>query len=162
MKCQRCSSQATVHLTEPGRNKMRELHLCADCARKAGIAVDPEPPQLGLDTVLQSLIQKHVGELVGELARRACPDCGLTFMEFRVGGQMGCPRDYETFEAGLLPLLRRAHGATRHVGKMPVRARVAASPRLRLRARLREAVAREDYEAAARLRDQLRQGNTDS
>jgi protein arginine kinase activator len=116
----------------------------------------------GLDAILKKLILKNVGELVGEVASWSCPECGLTFMEFRVGSRLGCPADYETFSAGLLPLLKRAHGASRHVGKMPRRRHHAASKRLSLRARLRKAVAREDYETAATLRDQLREGNTDS
>jgi protein arginine kinase activator len=76
-------------------------------------------------------------------------------MEYRAGGRLGCPQDYRVFSAGLLPLLQRYHGATRHVGKAARRAE-GAEHRLRLRTRLREAIAREDYEEAARLRDQLR------
>jgi protein arginine kinase activator len=59
------------------------------------------------------------------------------------------------FTKGLTPLLQRFHGATRHVGKA-ARRREGAMERLRMRARLREAIAREDYEEAARLRDLLR------
>ena len=162
MSCQRCSDEATVHLTENRGGRIREIHLCADCAQKAGIAPgENAKPQLGLDGVLQKLIETHVGELVGEMARRKCPSCGLTFMEFRVGGRLGCPADFETFAPALAPLLRKTHGASRHVGKMPLRRRVVASPRLGLRAELRQAVAREDYETAARLRDLLRQGDSD-
>ena len=155
MTCQRCQDEASVHLIETVEGRRREVHLCGPCARKAGLG-PPEAPTPGLlDDVLQGLILAHVGELVGELARRTCPVCGLKFMEFRADGRLGCPNDYAAFVAGLLPLLRRAHGATRHVGKVP-RRRPGAPDRLRLRAQLRDAVAREDYESAALLRDQLR------
>ena len=76
------------------------------------------PPNLALDAVVQSLIVANVGELVGELAELTCPDCGIKFMEFRAGGRLGCPQDYWVFATGLLPLLQRFHGATRHVGKV--------------------------------------------
>jgi protein arginine kinase activator len=76
-------------------------------------------------------------------------------MEVRARGRLGCPNDYGVFARGLLPLVQRAHGATRHVGKV-ARRRPAVSERLRLRSRLREAIAREHYEQAALLRDQLR------
>ncbi len=66
-------------------------------------------------------------------------------MEFRARGRLGCPNDYGIFARGLLPLVQRAHGATRHVGKV-ARRRPAAASRLRLRTELREAIAREDYE----------------
>lgn len=155
MICQRCKNEASVHLTERKGGKRQELHLCMACAKKAGLALPESPPNLALDAVVQSLIVAHVGELVGELAELACPDCGIKFMEFRAQGRLGCPQDYRVFGRGLLPLIQRVHGATRHVGK-GARKRPGAIQRLRLRSQLREAVAREDYEEAARLRDQLR------
>ena len=155
MICQRCNNEASVHLTERVGGKRQELHLCMACARKAGLPLPESPPNLALDAVVQSLIVAHVGELVGELAELACPDCGIKFMEFRAGGRLGCPQDYRVFAAGLLPLIQRYHGATRHVGKT-ARPAAGAGDRLRLRTRLREAIAREDYEEAARLRDRLR------
>ncbi len=162
MTCQRCDREATVHLTESVNGRRRETHLCAPCAKKAGV-VGPSnaaAPELPLDDALKGLIVANVGELVGELAALTCPDCGLKFMEYRAQGRLGCPNDYAVFSKGLLPLLQRAHGATRHVGK-PARPRPEAAARLRLRTRLRDAVAREHYEEAARLRDQLRLKDAD-
>jgi protein arginine kinase activator len=99
---------------------------------------------------------------VGELAELSCPECGTKFMEARASGRLGCPVDYDLFRKGLLPLISRQHGATRHVGKAPRRGKTAADrPRLRARAELRDAIALEDYERAARLRDQLRQKDAD-
>jgi len=155
MRCQRCQKEASVHLTERVQGQRRELHLCQSCARKAGLSLPESPPNLALDAVVQSLIVAHVGELVGELAEATCPDCGIKFMEFRAEGRLGCPQDYRVFSAGLLPLLQHYHGATRHVGKVARRPE-GAGQRLRLRTRLRAAIAREDYEEAARLRDRLR------
>jgi protein arginine kinase activator len=160
MTCQRCEDEATVHLIESDDGRRREVHLCPRCARKAGLG-PPEGPALpGLEGVVQALIVAHVGELTGELAELACPDCGLKFMTARSEGRLGCPADYEIFAKGLLPLISHQHGATRHVGKAPKRRRpfVAADrARLRARAELRDAIALEDYERAARLRDSLRQ-----
>ena len=158
MNCQRCRAEASVHLTESIDGRVREVHLCAACARKTGLALPSKTPELALDSVVQGLILAHVGELVGELARTVCPLCGLKFMEFRISGRLGCPHDYQAFAPGLLPLLRRSQdGVTRHVGKIPRRPPTATDlEHLRLRADLREAIAREDYEEAAILRDRLR------
>jgi len=162
MTCQRCKAEASVHLTETVDGRRRELHLCAACARKTGVLPNETPPAVpALDAVVQNLIVAHVGELVGELAGLTCPDCGLKFMEYRARGRLGCPNDYNVFARGLLPLLNRAHGATRHVGKV-ARRRPDAAERLSLRARLRDAIAREEYEEAARLRDQLRLKDADA
>ncbi len=158
MNCQRCRSEATVHLTESVKGRLREIHLCGPCARKAGVPRPDEPPELPLDSIVQGLIVAHVGELVGDLARRICPLCGMKFMEFRIGGRLGCPNDYVAFNRGLLPLIRRSQdGVTRHVGKVPRRPPGEEATRsLKIRADLRVAVEREDYEEAARLRDLLR------
>ena len=135
---------------------LRPLH------REAGLGPPEPPPNQALEAIVDHLIVQHVGELVGELARTSCPLCGLRFMDFRAGGRLGCPNDYRAFGRGLGPLLRKAQGASRHVGKAPRRrAEDAPAPRLRLRASLRDAVAREDYELAATIRDQLRQEDAD-
>ncbi len=160
MTCQRCQDEASVHLTETVEGHRREIHLCASCARKSGVLPAEPPPSPAFDSVVEDLIVAHVGELVGELAGLTCPDCGLKFMEYRARGRLGCPNDYNVFSRGLLPLMNRAHGATRHVGKV-ARNRPTAVDRLRLRTRLRDAVACEDYEEAARLRDQLRLKDAD-
>jgi len=159
MICQRCQNEASVHLTERVDGERRELHLCVDCAREAGLAPPDSAPDLGLESVVQSLIVQHVGGLVGELAELACPDCGTRYMDYWTDGRLGCPQDYRVFNKGLLPSIQRFQGATRHVGKT-ARLRPAAVHRLRLRSQLREAVAREDYEEAARLRDQIRLKDT--
>jgi protein arginine kinase activator len=157
MTCQRCHEEAAVHLTETVDGRRRELHLCVPCARKAGLSLPESPPKLGLDQVVQGLIVAHVGELVGELAELTCPDCGVRFMEYRTLGRLGCPTDYQVFAKGLLPLLGRSQGATRHVGKAPRSPTLPSDrARLRLRSDFRAAIALEDYEAAATLRDTLR------
>lgn len=169
MTCQRCAEEATVHMMQKVDGRRRELHLCAECARAEGIEVPETPPGLDLDGVIKGLILAHVGELVGQLARRTCPLCGLSFMGFRTAGRLGCPHDYEAFAEGLLPIVARTHGASRHVGKQPKRraraianaaaraeTAAAATEALRLRAAIRRAIEAEDYERAAELRDALR------
>lgn len=157
MNCQRCSREATVHLSENLNGQRRELHLCGECARKEGLSSPTPPPSDLLGLIVDQLITRHVGELVGDLARTVCPVCGLSFMDFRADGRLGCPNDYNAFARGLPQIIRRTQGASRHVGKTPRRRDPRASDRLRLRAGLRAAVSREDYELAAKLRDQLRQ-----
>jgi protein arginine kinase activator len=93
-----------------------------------------------------------------------CDNCGITWAEFRQNGLLGCANDYTVFERDLTPLLQRAHeGATHHVGKVPARRGGTGVPMkrqvdlTRLRKELQRAVEGEDYERAAKLRDQIRQ-----
>jgi protein arginine kinase activator len=156
VKCESCSRPATVHLTDIVNGHKREVHLCEDCAEKRQLVQNNE---LNLSVILQSVIGQHVGPMSDELARLACPACGIKYMDFRAEGRLGCPHDYEVFRAGLAPLLQRIHRADRHAGKRPRRAGQDAAGQaelVRLRQQLRAAVEAEAYEEAARLRDALR------
>lgn len=162
MKCDLCDNQATVHLIEIQGGKKIEKHLCETHAVQENIAVKVQTP---IDELLQKFVLKHSGGEGGvpgsgtAAARQACRSCGLSYEEFRKSGLLGCPDCYEAFEQALVNLLERAHeGASRHLGKVPVHAGVneLRQQRLRqLRRELDQAVASEEYERAANLRDQL-------
>jgi hypothetical protein len=84
-----------------------------------------------------------------------CPECGISFEEFRAKGRLGCPKDYEVFAKDLGPLLEKIHGSRQHVGRVPRGAGPDTSREdrlLRLRRDLARAVKDEQYEEAARLR----------
>ncbi len=85
-------------------------------------------------------------------------NCHKRKSDFKKTGQFGCPTCYETFEDELAPLLKAMHRGDRHIGKVPEREglRVRVSAELaRLRAALDEAVGEEQYEDAAKLRDEI-------
>ena len=154
--CQCChQAKATVHITDTAPQK-REQHLCEDCAEKEGVIVKQHP--LTSNAILQEFLKFKATAGGGEV--RSCPKCGRSFEEFQVKGLLGCAHDYEAFRTVLTPLLERAHeGATHHVGKVPATAGESAQKQtglLRLRRELEEAIEQENYERAAKVRDQLR------
>lgn len=161
-KCSRCSKPATLHITELKEGQVHALHLCESCAQEylsnveVGQASD-EP---------EELFKKHLEESVEdleELDEMECPDCGISFREFRSQGRLGCPQCYLAFEAELLPLLENIHGETQHTGKYPKRAPESSRRQfdlIRLRNQLRTAVEAESYEEAARLRDEIQELET--
>ena len=154
--CEQCKqTNATVHLTDihPDGEPV-ERHLCEECAAQEGVTLKPHEP---INMMLEKFVK--IGAGMQEAVQRKCPRCGITFGEFRAQGLLGCPQDYVEFGDLLLPLIERAHGgADQHVGKVPGqtsgvgkrRARV-----MRLQRDLEAAVAVEDYEKAAELRDEL-------
>jgi protein arginine kinase activator len=154
--CQKCKKQmATVHVTEIVKNQKIEKHLCEDCAREEGIAIKA---QINLQDVLQGMLQAH--QTASEEANLVCPDCGITYAEFRQQGRLGCPHDYEVFHEPLAEVFQKVHGAAEHTGKMPKRAGAGLKGQrelMQLRRGLQEAVENEKYEEAARLRDLIRE-----
>ena len=86
--------------------------------------------------------------------------CGFSQADFKKTGRLGCSECYVTFAEGLGSLLKAMHKGTEHVGKFPERAQrtVALNHRMRaLNEHLQKAVADENYETAASLRDEIKQ-----
>ncbi len=106
--------------------------------------------------------QLAVGETAEDLARldeQSCPVCGITFLEFRKQGRLGCPHDYVCFADELEPLLANIHGEIHHAGKVPRQSASGAEQQtqlIRMRREMKEAVTKEDYERASELRDEIR------
>ena len=161
MKCDNCNKQATVHLTEIKNGKKIEKHLCEQCAaQNEGLPVKSHTP---INELLTNFVLAPATGLQKETGAAGCDQCGVTWAEFRQSGLLGCPNDYQVFEKDLTPLLQRAHeNATHHVGKVPTRGGGSGVPLKRhvdmtkLRKELAKAVESEDYERAAKLRDQIR------
>ncbi len=160
MKCQKCPKPATYHITDIERGKPHEYHFCDDHAREH---LDPskEPPEsLAMGKLAKGLIEGTAGVREPSPAdQQTCPLCQTTFLEFRNSGRLGCPHDYEVFHDELMPLLENIHDETRHAGKVPRRAPRGTQKQttlIQLRNDLKRAVAAEDYETAARIRDQIK------
>jgi protein arginine kinase activator len=157
MLCQKCHKKnATVHLTEIVGNEKKEVHLCEECARDKGIGIKA---QFSMADILSGLISAPVGKELAKLSKVSCPECGLSYINFHSAGRLGCAHDYKVFGELLTPLIRRIHGGTRHVGKVPPHVGkqvVKESKLLRLRRALRDAVQKEQYEEAARIRDEIK------
>lgn len=157
MKCHHCEKPAVFHITELTGPEPQELHLCEDHAREyLSAAADTEPAPEGGGA------KKKLGDAAEELAKldqRVCPKCGITFYDFRQQGRLGCPYDYVFFEQELEPLLFNIHGSKQHVGKRPSSGASTTGRHadlIRLRREMHEAVEREDYELASRIRDEIR------
>lgn len=160
MKCDKCDKEAVVHEIVTVGGKLVEQHLCEVHAGEVGIQAAGQ--QLPVHELFK-LSLAHATPTTRQIL--ACKRCGTSYGEFQKAGLLGCAACYEAFEARLGPLLERAHeGALHHVGKVPSRCKGGApsrpglsiSDRARLlRARLEQAVHKEDYEEAAKLRDEL-------
>lgn len=160
MVCDNCGSgDAVVHLTQIVNNEMSTYHLCEKCAAEKGLETTPEPANFPLTDFLAQMGETAAAAPAAE-SDAGCSFCGLTFQDFRETGRLGCPHCYSSFEAPLRGLLRRIHGGTQHMGKVYLPPDPSASEmekRLEaLRRKLQRAVDAEDFERAARIRDEIR------
>ena len=145
MLCQSCCKhKATILFTQIVGQAKTVHHLCEDCANEKKGADGS-----GVQVILNQ-------ELVEKAREQACPSCGETLAEFEKSGLLGCPMCYESFEPEVERLLKRIHGVSRHCLDAEETAPVTGIDDIaHLEDRLQEAVAKEEFEEAGQLRDQI-------
>lgn len=164
MMCERCQKRpATVHYTQIINGQKTEMHLCEECARETGqLNFEPFTLPFGsffsIDNLLSGLMDYTADDYMIQSVK--CSFCNSTYEDFKKTGRLGCARCYNVFRDRLMPLVRKIHGHNLHKGKVPKRA--GGNLRIerqieRLREQLNDAVRREAYEEAARLRDQIKE-----
>lgn len=160
MLCDQCGQhEATVKFVQVENNKRTEHHFCKNCAQ--GYA--SFSPGFDLQHLLSSMFQsaglgqkQKLGKVFSD---KKCPTCTRSIVDIQKTGRLGCGSCYEVFQDELNAVLRRLHGSNTHTGKVPIRAypKIQVTRQIEdLRRRLDECVRQENYEQAAKYRDELR------
>jgi protein-arginine kinase activator protein McsA len=119
------------------------------------------PAEPGMETALEAFSRP------ASVPTIRCSKCGTTWDRLRQDGRAGCAHCYAAFQDQLIEVMDRLQRSSQHLGKVP-RAAIKRRRRLEhlrtrrdhrlemLNRRLKEAVAAEKYEDAAKLRDQIK------
>ena len=173
MLCDRCQKRdAKILYTEIINGVKKEQHLCEECATDY-TSFQMEKPlmngELTLGDLLSTLLdnyttadKKQTGDIMPALT---CESCETTYEEFIQKGRFGCSKCYRSFNGQLGKTMKSIQGAEIHTGKRPKGMVTFTSGRVakdlseadRLTLRLHEAIEREEFEEAARLRDLIKQ-----
>lgn len=158
MLCDICGKNAaTVHLTEIIDDQITELHLCENCAREKSVQMEQ---QFGLADLLAGLAEFGTPKEEKDVVKVKCANCGMGFEDFKKIGRLGCSECYITFKRYLGPLLKRIHGSSQHAGKSPVKVGKVVKKKSNLEQlhnKLQRAIEKEEFEEAARIRDQIKE-----
>lgn len=165
MLCQECGKRpATLHFTKIVNGDKTEFHFCETCAREKGELIPGTANGFSIHNLLSGLLELDPNGKTASSAAKAvqprCDFCGMTYSQFSKVGRFGCSECYKHFGERLTPLLKRVHGNTVHVGKVPKRVGKQVQVRRQIEQLKRELhlkVEQEEFEAAARLRDQIRE-----
>jgi len=155
MLCDKClKNQATVHMTTFVNGQVKTMHLCAGCAaarKKSSSVVGPN-----FNDFMSSFYETD------ETTKLVCENCGTTLDEFSQSGRLGCAQCYSVFRESIIPVLNGIHMNTQHKGKKPgqrvklnVKNETVKNKTDILKSELKTAVATENFEEAARLRDEI-------
>ena len=155
MLCEKCGiNHATTHIKTVVNGIAREYNLCEACAVGYGYT----------GNTLTGMLASMFGDISKSLnpeEKKRCPVCDSSFSDIAKIGKVGCAECYSTFYDDLLPYLKRVHGSTKHVGKVPNNAPLAVMPKTEsiesLRNELSRLVAEENYEQAAIVRDKIKE-----
>lgn len=156
MLCDEClKNPASVHMTTFVNGQVKTLHLCNQCAakKKAPVVISG----FSFNDLLSAFYETE------EVCDVSCEKCGTTMSSFQETGRLGCANCYKAFEASLLPVIKGVHMSTQHTGKRPGETvavdlgREASSleRKEQLKRSLRMAISTENFEEAAKLRDEI-------
>lgn len=155
MVCQKCGKHpATVHFTNIINGMKTEYYLCDQCASQSNLG----------QMEIQDLISGFFGmQTKQESETLTCDFCHSSLAQVKKRGKAGCANCYQVFASYLDPIVRKVHGSDTHVGKQPETIMPVGTPKgtetdlqlETLQVQMRQAVAQENYEEAARLRDAI-------
>jgi protein arginine kinase activator len=169
MLCDECGKNPAVFsVTIASGGSVSNRHLCADCMKK----MESSLTQGNIHSFLSS-IMSMLAPSQSESNQLKCEHCGLSYSDFERTGRLGCAGCYQSFQKELGPMLQRIHGSSQHVGRMPAHMQPTSpepQPEVpaptqkelnakrieELRQKMDEAVAVENFEAAAQYRDEMR------
>ena len=159
MLCDVCKERdATVTLTHAVKGEVNVLHLCQRCASERGIETSVTTPLKNMIADYLPAVQAQA--VAAQVESIRCAFCSMSLADFRESGRLGCASCYATFDQSLRALLRRVHGNAKHAGRQydapPPDLLHEVTALGELRERLRRAIAQEEFETAAQLRDQIR------
>ncbi len=159
MLCDNClKNNATVHMTTFVNGQVKTVHLCPQCASKKKSAV--VIPWFSFNDFMSTFYEE------AEEQNQRCDVCGTTLESFKKDGKLGCVNCFKVFEENISPAIKSIHMSLTHTGKRPGE-RVEVYPGIekedderltrkeQLKAELKEAVSAENFEEAARLRDEI-------
>lgn len=167
MLCQHCKKhQATTHVKTMINGEYAEYMLCPECAHELGYDNMFSDFSADFGGLLSSFFSNALPAISGATH---CDTCGSTLNDIKRSGKVGCADCYDTFFSELLPTIRSIHGNTEHKGKHPVieytvnpdeksdTTGSSGSKLESLRAELKQAIADENFERAAQLRDEIKE-----
>ncbi len=165
MLCERCNKkQATVFITKVINGEKQEVKLCDKCASESSdikINFDMSMPGgFGIQNVISGIMD-YLNQSPQPVRKEpSCKYCGTTYSEFKRKGLLGCSSCYDEFMEVLTPIIKRVQGNVEHVGKFPNKCgkEIMEKRKLsQLKEELQKAIALEQYERAAEIRDTLKE-----
>lgn len=157
MLCQKCGkNQATTYFQQTINGKTSAVQLCSSCAAEMGIG------NMFNHSVMSDMFSEFLTNTFNTptvSTDKVCKKCSSSITEIMNSGKVGCDECYQVFNQELLPSIENIHSKSTHIGKISVSAdsKVKKKAELeQLKSDLNEAVQKQEFENAAKLRDRIK------
>lgn len=176
MLCEKCKTrEANIRYTEVIGGVKTEHNLCSHCAKEMDFGhytamFDTDYPigkllsdLFGLDTEQGDSDELAMNQVV-------CPTCHTAYSDFVKDSRFGCPDCYRVFDLLMSENIKKIQGNDTHTGKHPryfheenedqdvSKAKDGLQSSLELlNSKLKEAIREEEYEMAAKYRDEIKE-----
>ena len=155
MKCDKCGAPSVYHSTYIVNGVSQSTNLCRDCALKEGVFTTQK-------TSLFDDIFSSFSDLLGfeQVENVVCPVCKTTLKEFKASGKLGCPNCYEVFREEVTKVIKRIAPFEKHkqeaIKTKEIKQKLTKEEQIaELRDQMKQAVAEERYEDAAKIKKQI-------
>lgn len=173
MLCTNCNhNKANVRYTQIINGEKKEMFLCEECSKKLGIDNMKLSLPIDFSSFFGDFLNEYDNDFMPILKKTnelKCDKCNMTYREFIETGKFGCDTCYDTFSERIDPILRRLHGSNRYNGKkanindkkeevVEPKTIMSKNEKIQnLRKELKKLVQEENYEQAAKIRDQIKE-----
>lgn len=157
MICENCGkNEANVHLTQIINGQKQELNICENCARE----IEGFQSPFSFQNILSGIMD-YMSPAVQTVKsyEAVCKNCGTSYNDFKKTGLLGCSECYKSFAPYINTVVKRVQGNTEHAGKIPQKQGKGIIERrklFKLKEELQKAIANEEFEKAAQLRDEIK------
>ncbi|NLM50745.1 MAG: hypothetical protein GX196_07330 [Clostridiaceae bacterium] len=158
MLCEKCGKNpANFHYEQNINGEITVYNLCTKCAVESGLYYKTD---FNFSSFFQNFFKPDLFIKETLNPQKSCPFCHMTASQFLNLGKFGCGRCYDTFFDEVSSLLKRIHGSDTHVGAFPKEQEkhIMVKRKIdKLKEELNEAILKENYELAAKLRDEIKE-----
>lgn len=171
MKCDKCGKNvANVQYTQIVNGIKESLNLCGNCAHELGFEDISFAMPIDFSNFFGEFLQTDLDTFpeINFEKQDTCNRCGMNFEEFANIGKFGCDNCYKIFNKKIDRILKGVHGAEVHVGRKYLKQKKEIESNIEnkknsnitkieeLKNKLKQVIKEENYEEAAKIRDEIR------
>lgn len=173
MLCQNCNkNEANVKYTQIVNGVKKEMLLCEKCSKELGIDNMKLSLPISFSNFFGDFLNEYDNSFMPMMSmpkETRCNKCGMTYNEFMQLGKFGCDNCYEVFSTRIDPILKRLQGSNRYNGKkaevneknnninkIEKKEKSKQEQIEDLKKELKKMVNEENYEEAAKIRDEIK------